>query len=158
MMFPVRKILCPTDFSDCSYEALRLAAEIASQFGAQLYLLHVLPDMPSPLWADRLIEERKSFEPGLSEYEKALRAAAQRKLAEVIAERIPESVESHAAVSSGDAATEIARVAESERAAFIIISTHGMRGWRQVALCSVAERVVRLSSRPVLTIRAPDVR
>ncbi|MEW6210056.1 MAG: universal stress protein [Acidobacteriota bacterium] len=157
-MFPVRKILCPTDFSDCSYEALRIAAEIASQFGAQLYLLHVLPDMPNPLWTSLLDDARAKFEPGLSEYEKALRDAAQRKLAEVIAERIPGSVESHAALSKGDAATEIARVAESERAALIIMSTHGMRGWRQVALGSVAERVVRLSSRPVLTVRAPDVR
>ncbi|HEY7547611.1 MAG TPA: universal stress protein [Blastocatellia bacterium] len=46
-------------------------------------------------------------------------------------------------------------MAEAERAGLIVMSTHGMKGWREVELGSVTERVVRLSTRPVLTIRAP---
>ena len=58
-------------------------------------------------------------------------------------------------VEEGDAANEIVRIAEDERVGMIVIATHGMTGWHQVAFGSVAERVVRLSSRPVLSIRSP---
>jgi nucleotide-binding universal stress UspA family protein len=154
-MFAVKKILYPTDFSDCSYEALKVAAEIALKEGAELYLLHVLPDMPHRLLDPDLIKESEEFEPGLSEYEEALNRRAQQKLHEVIAQRVPKDLKPRTLVTRGDAASEIARIAEAERAGLIVMSTHGMKGWREVELGSVTERVVRLSTRPVLTIRAP---
>ena len=49
------------------------------------------------------------------------------------------------------------RGAVVERVDLIVIATHGMTGWRQVAFGSVAERVVRLSGRPVLTVHAPRI-
>jgi nucleotide-binding universal stress UspA family protein len=56
-------------------------------------------------------------------------------------------------VGHGDAASEIARIAQDEHFGLIVIATHGMTGWRNVQLGSVAERVVRLSTRPVLSIQ-----
>jgi nucleotide-binding universal stress UspA family protein len=156
-MFPIRKILYPTDFSDCSFEALKIATEIASKEGAELYLLHVLPEMPHRVLDPDLMKAREEFEPGLSEYEEEMVRRAQQKLHEVIAQRVPKDLKAHALVTKGDAAGEIARIAEDERAGLIVMSTHGMKGWRQVELGSVAERVVRSSSRPVLTIRAPRI-
>lgn len=41
-MLPLKKIICPTDFSDPSSEAIRVAAELASHFGAEMLLLHVV--------------------------------------------------------------------------------------------------------------------
>lgn len=148
-MLPVKKILCPTDFSEPSYESLNVASELAAHFGAQLLLVHVIPEIPLPTWADR-----EAYEPGLSDYEEELYISAQRKIHDLIKQRLPAEIESRAIVGKGDAACQIARIAESERAGLIVISTHGMTSWRQITFGSVAERVVRLSNRPVLTIRA----
>lgn len=155
MLLPITKILCPTDFSEPSFEALRAASELASHFGAQLLVLHVVPAIPRPVSADPLFEERQAYEPGLSKYEQDLRTSAQQKLSSVIKQHLPASIESRAIVAKGEAAQAIVRTADDERVALIVLSTHGMTGWRQVALGSVAERVARLSCRPVLTIRAP---
>jgi nucleotide-binding universal stress UspA family protein len=45
-MLPIKRILCPTDFSDPSYEAIKAASELASHFGAEMILLHVVPPAP----------------------------------------------------------------------------------------------------------------
>ena len=156
-MLPIKKILCPTDFSDASYESVRRAAELAVTFSAQLYLVHIVPEIPHPYWAIQFPDERARFEPGLSEYEKALHTLALKKLQEVKKEHLPKEVESFAIVGKGDAANEIVRMAEGERVDLIVIATHGMTGWRQVAFGSVAERVVRLSIRPVLTVHSPRI-
>jgi nucleotide-binding universal stress UspA family protein len=52
-----------------------------------------------------------------------------------------------------DPATEIVRLAEEESADFVVMATHGHTGLLHALLGSIAERVVRLSTRPVLTIR-----
>ncbi|MCI0486715.1 MAG: universal stress protein [Blastocatellia bacterium] len=157
MLLPIKKILSPTDFSDPSYEALKIASELALNFNARLYLAHIVPEIPHPYWAIQFPDGREAYEPGLSEYEEALHARALEKLEEVIRERLPKEIESHAIVRKGEAANGIARVAEDERMDLIVIATHGMTGWRQIAFGSVTERVVRLSGRPVLTIHAPRI-
>ncbi|MFO7559333.1 MAG: universal stress protein [Desulfobacterales bacterium] len=50
-MLPINKIICPTDFSDPSYEGLKTAAELAGNFGAELILVHVVMPMPSIIGA-----------------------------------------------------------------------------------------------------------
>jgi nucleotide-binding universal stress UspA family protein len=152
-MLPVKKILCPIDFSEPSYESLKVASELAAHFGAQLLLVHVIPEIPLPTWADDM-KDREAYEPGLSDYEEELYASAQREIHDLIKQRLPAEIESIAIVGKGDAACEIAKTAESEHAGLIVISTHGMTGWRQITFGSVAERIVRLSNRPVLTIRS----
>lgn len=155
MLQPITKILCPTDFSDPSFEAVKAAVELAKHFDAQLLLVHIVPPIPRPVWAEQLFEDRGAYESDLAEYEEALHICAQQKLYDVGKQHLPSSIESRAIVVEGDAANEIVRIAEDERVSMIVISTHGMAGWHQVAFGSVAERVVRLSSRPVLTVRAP---
>jgi nucleotide-binding universal stress UspA family protein len=49
---------------------------------------------------------------------------------------------------------ELIRMAESESADFIVIATHGMTGWKPLVFGSVAERVVRNASCPVLLLPA----
>jgi nucleotide-binding universal stress UspA family protein len=146
-MLPIKKILCPTDFSEPSYEAVRAAAELASHFGSEVILFHAVPVLP-PLPAD---PNFVLF--GIEEYERALQGDAERKLMGVIEQLIPKGLASRFIVARGDAATEIVRAAEAERADLIVIATHGLTGWRHLVFGSVAEKVVRLSPCPVLTIR-----
>jgi universal stress protein A len=147
-MFPFNKIICPTDFSEPSYEALQIAVEMASHFGAEICLLHVVPVThgipPDPLYA---------FE-GPEEYKRLQLEAAEQQLKELIDSRIPNNVKSLAKVEYGEAAEKILSLADGEGGDVIVIATHGRTGWRHLVFGSVAEKVVRTASCPVLTIRA----
>jgi nucleotide-binding universal stress UspA family protein len=56
-------------------------------------------------------------------------------------------------VGHGDPANEIVCIAEQEQIDLIVIATFGKTGWRRFAFGSVTEKVVRLASCPVLTVR-----
>ena len=45
-MLPLRKILCPTDFSEPSFEALKVVNELAVHFSAEIYLVYVVAPIP----------------------------------------------------------------------------------------------------------------
>lgn len=151
-MLAVKKILCPTDFSPPSYEALKLAVKVAQHFDAELWVMHVIPPIPLPAPVGDT-----PFVPGfdLPLYEQELRASSEKALQDVIAARIPPTLGAHAVLAPGDPAREIIRAAEEEKVDLIVIATHGHTGWGRVIFGSVAERVVRLAPCPVLTIKAP---
>ena len=157
MLLPIRKILCPTDFSAPSYEALKRAIELCSHFGAELFVLHVLPEIPRPAWIEG-VDVAPAAQAEIANYDEELHRGAQQKLHDLIQKRVPKELKTTPIVAHGDAASEIVRVADDQRDGLIVMATHGLTGWRQVTLGSVAERVVRLSQRPVLTIRAPGER
>jgi len=150
-MLPVKKILCSTDFSQPSYEALNVATELALHFAADLTIVHVISPVPVP----------HASAPGpppafdIAAYEKQLEDSTKERLIALIQERVLEHVsDAQPLVCIGDAAHEITRVAEDEQTDLIVTATHGMTGWRRVIFGSVAEKVVRLAATPMLTVRA----
>lgn len=147
-MLPFRTIICPTDFSEPSYEALARAEEVAVHFGAELCVAHVVPQMrgipPDPLYV---------FE-GPEEYQRIQLEGAEQQLREVIEQRVAEGVKSRTIIKQGEAADEILRTAEEEGADLIVVATHGLTGWRHLVFGSVAEKLIRAAHCPVLTIRA----
>ncbi len=146
MILPVKRILCPTDFSEPACKALKAAAEIAEAAKAELLLVHVvapIPALDSPSGAP-------AFD--LAGYQEELVRSAQRALEERRRRRVPESVTSRAIVTIGDAAHEVARIASEENVDLIVIATHGRTGWRERLFGTVAGKVVRLARCPVLTI------
>jgi nucleotide-binding universal stress UspA family protein len=50
-MSTLKKILVPTDFSECSEAAMRYGFELAHTFDATLHLLHVVEDPDTTPWA-----------------------------------------------------------------------------------------------------------
>jgi nucleotide-binding universal stress UspA family protein len=148
-MFEIERVLCPTDFSDESLEALTQANDIALKFGAEIYLVHVLPILPA-------LPNDPNFVFKVPEYERSLHGIAQKHLDEIAHERIEKGVRTKTIVGHGDAASEIVRIAEEQRVGLIVIATFGKTGWRRFAFGSVAERVVRLATCPVLTVRGVD--
>ena len=140
-------MICPSDFSAGSGEALTYASELAQHFGAELYLVHVLPTHPGAVdWK----EEDEADVPGA---ERVLSAEAERQLRKLAEPLVAKGVRVHALLAHGDAAEQIARVAQEEGADVIVIATHGAAGWRHLAFGSVTEKVVRLAGCPVLTFR-----
>ncbi len=148
-MLPVKKILCPTDFSEPSLAALKAACELAAHFGAELCLLHVIPFTP-PFPSDMIVVAAPNYYPSDAGREKE----AQQKLSEIIQQHVPENVRTSSLVKMGYAAEEITSAAKSNHADLIVIGTHGQTGWRHLAFGSVAEKVVRLAQHPVLTMHS----
>jgi nucleotide-binding universal stress UspA family protein len=148
-MLPFKKILCPTDFSEPSYEALKAANELALHFSTELYLVHVIS--PAPI-AEASTDY--SGTPDLSVLEE-METSAKNLLQRIVKRRVPKELHTHQIIVLGGAADEIIRIGEKEKVDLIVIATHGQTGWRHLVFGSVAERVVRLAPCPVLTIRVP---
>jgi nucleotide-binding universal stress UspA family protein len=143
-MIAFKHILVPTDFSDPSERALSSAIELAKAFEARLTLLHVWR-IPNAGYAEALAWPIEGME-----------KAARKALAEVRtrAAKIFPGVDS--VVEEGAEWERIIDVAKRQNVDLIVMGTHGRRGLPRLILGSVAEKVVRLSPVPVLTVRGPD--
>jgi len=139
------RILLPTDGSLGMEEVTDHAVSLADTHGATLHGLYVvntasLADLPM----------ESSWE-GLSQ---ALRKDGERALADVEAHAGDVPVET--AMVDGSPAREIVEYATENDCDVIVMGTHGRSGVGRLLLGSVAERVVRSSSTPVLTVRVPE--
>jgi nucleotide-binding universal stress UspA family protein len=146
-MLPIKKILCPTDFSEASYKALTAANELALHCCAELYLVHIfssLEEVPPDFAGSGL---------SLWEIEELLKGSAENSLQEV-AKKVSKELHVRQTVTLGEAADEIIRISRSEKVDLIVMATHGQTGWRHLVFGSVAEKVLRLAPCPVLTIGA----
>jgi len=145
-MLPIKKILYPTDFSQASYEALKVANELGLHFSAELHIVHVisLSAIATDVTAASAIEE--------------MTTTAETSFQQIIKERIPKELHVRQTIAVGAAADEILKIAQKDKVDLIVIGTHGQTGWRHLVFGSVAEKVVRLAACPVLSIRAPRER
>ncbi len=153
-MLPLKRILCPTDFSEPSYTALNAAIEFAQYFRAELNWLHVVAPVPVIATPAEAAGVGGPAMPSSDLAGEMLRGA-QTMLAEAAHDRIPREVDLHLLVRRGDPAHEILAAAADLEADAIFIATHGRSGWRRLLFGSVAETVFRGAVCPVLTIRAP---
>jgi nucleotide-binding universal stress UspA family protein len=145
----MKKILIPTDFSECARRAEETAMALGRGLGAELILLHVAVE--TPLYNEgmrELVDPRKVYE--------AQRAWAESTLAARAAEIRGTGVSAHGVIRSGVAVDEILKLATEERSDLIVIGTHGRGGLNRFFLGSVADRVVRLAPCPVMTVRLPS--
>jgi len=140
-------LLVSTDFSELGDAALPHAFRFAERSGAKVVLLHVLDarPAPNPLYAH--------YYP-IPTPEQVRQARA--KALEALEARIPAELRGagrvETLVTEGGPAAEILRVAEERKASVIVIATHGRTGLLRFALGSVADRVIRGASCPVLLI------
>jgi nucleotide-binding universal stress UspA family protein len=141
-----RRILLPSDFSECSAEAARAARRLAEIFGARLVVLHVL-DEPAAL--DPMFRGEVPMELLRGRMEQYARESMEAFVADGF--RGTENVETR--IASGVPYREILREARETGADLIVIGTHGRTGVEHVIFGSTAEKVVRMSPCPVLTIR-----
>jgi nucleotide-binding universal stress UspA family protein len=145
-MLPFKKILCPTDFSESSYEAIKTAGEIAFHFGSELCVLHVVSPVPMiPVSA-----EPSAFDVSL--YERELEASSKKSLEEIVNQLEWKELRVRLIVLRGNAADEIVRTAHEENVDLIVIATRGRTGLDRLVFGSVAEKVVRFARCPVLTV------
>lgn len=148
-MFPIKKMLCPTDFSEPSHEGMRVANQWAAHFSAEVILVHVV----SPFHPYPAPPNGTGFDVSL--YLQETVNAAGKTLDEYAKNRFSSDLEVRTVVLQGNPADQIVELAESEKADLIVTATHGWTGWRRFIFGSVAEKVVRSAACPVLTVPVP---
>jgi nucleotide-binding universal stress UspA family protein len=143
-MFPSKRILCPTDFSEAAVQAFSNAVEIAIHNEAEIYLVHVLPALLTDGGASTVMVS-------LPEYERLLQP--KQRMEEMARPLLAKGLKVETLITRGDPASEIVKIAKQKAVDLIVIATHGKTGWRHLAFGSVAEKIVRTASCPVLSIR-----
>ena len=149
-MFQPRKILAPTDFSDDSDRAFRVALSIAAKYQARVFLLHVLNVIVQQCVSDYCID-RNIVDRVLNESI----VFANEKLHKVISKNQDvENVRIIPDVRKGQPYEEILKEASEREIDLIVIAPHGITGLRKFFIGGVAEKVVKESQCPVLLIRS----
>lgn len=144
----IKKVLVPVDFSTDSLRAAEYAKNFAAPFGAQLVLLHVIEPIYYASPADMY-----AASPNLALLIEEQRKAAQAQLEQLAQKLSGQGAKVQTLLKSGSPAQVIADTAKRIKADLIVMATHGRTGLAHVLLGSVAERVVRLATCPVLTVR-----
>ncbi len=141
-------ILVPVDFSDVSAEALRTAFLLREHCGDGKVVAVYANWFEAPPYftSGRLDELQKQFQRSIHLAEEALGAFVRSTLG-----RMPESVKVR--VIEALPADGIMRLTALEKPDLIVMGTHGRSGLNRWMLGSVAERILRESTVPVLTVR-----
>ncbi|MGD0676429.1 MAG: universal stress protein [Polyangiaceae bacterium] len=138
-------ILVPHDFSGTAERALGYALALAERLGARITIMHAY-ESPSYGYPDAVVASL--------EFETEIARAAKSALDGVLARFAGADVDIDTLLRRGTPWIEIGAAAESLKTDLIVMGTQGRRGLARALLGSVAERVVRTASCPVLTVRA----
>lgn len=142
-------ILVPTDLSEPSLRALRLAVKMARHGRARLTLVHVVPPQVSALAAE--VPGWTAFDPELvNRWQQELEANAQHELQRIGKEEIPDDVPWVTEVVSGTVENVIVERCTALGCDLVTMGTVGRTGLPHLLLGSVAERVMARSPVPVL--------
>lgn len=147
-MINLRTILVPSDFSECSDEAVQYGLELAHRFGASLHLLHVVADPAAQPWG------AEAFSMPVLEVVEAWQKQAEERLQAAVPDADRDRVTVVSVVATPCA--EILAYAAAHAVDLIVMGTHGRSGISHLLLGSIAERVVRRAPCPVLTVRRPE--
>lgn len=142
-MLPIRKILCPTDFSDSARAAFEFAGALARDYRASLVVVYVAPPPPSAYAVEGIMIPAPVEDP----------AELHSRLVQL--HPVDSDVDVEYRVLGGDAGDQIVQAARETRADVIVMGTHGRSGLTRFLMGSVAERVMRHAPCPVLTARGP---
>jgi nucleotide-binding universal stress UspA family protein len=144
-MIHLARILCPTDYSATSDNAVRYAVEFARKVGAHVRFVHILSPgtVPEkPVIAPELLSAQPEEEDSLPDNFSRVLMAEKKK-----------GLNADFRVLKGEAHSVIAEQANSWGADLIIMGSHGRTGLNRLMMGSVAEEVFRSSDIPVLLVK-----
>jgi nucleotide-binding universal stress UspA family protein len=149
MTIEFKHLLVPVDFGEPSQRALAAGVDLARRFGSQLTLVHVC-EIPAYVYGGMTYATADLIGP----IEEAARETLDKALRGV-KDKLPATT---GILRRGPAAMEILGVISELRVDLVVIGTHGHKGLKHAFLGSVAERIVRLSPVPVLTMHESKAR
>lgn len=160
-----RKILYATDLSETARHAVRYACSMGSQYGADVKVLHVVPDQAELYASETGIRlkgangngngndlNRPAVDAAVEQIRRRIRETASSVVREI--PHCPLAAD-EILVKVGDPATQIINTASGDGYDLVIMGTHGHSKLDDLVLGSVARDVVHASPVPVLTVRLP---
>ncbi|MBW1800083.1 MAG: universal stress protein [Deltaproteobacteria bacterium] len=145
MRVNIKNILCATDFSDLSDQAVLYGIALARVFGAKFYLCHVIDLTSSAIYGESIL----NFDSQLNR----VRNYAHAHLKQLIGDL---DVEWEPLITIGHAAEEIAHIAEEKDVDMVISATHSRKGLKRFFLGSVTQRLMRTVPCPLLIVRSTE--
>lgn len=143
----MKKILVPTDFSEQAENALKVAAQLAEKFNAEIYLLHLIElpaDMVNPVG-----ETRSNDLPEALFFMKM----AKKKFDDLLSRPYLKGLKVHDTVEINKAFEGIIDTSKKHGCDFIVMGSQGATGLREMFIGSNTEKVVRTSDIPVLVVK-----
>ncbi len=142
-------VLVAVDFSDSSDNAFQMALMMAKSFSARLLVLHVINEP---------VDMRGFYVPHISfeQLEKEIEEGAEKMMESFCRDHLSDFQNYESLIVSGLPYEEIIGQASEKGADLIVIGTHGRTGLDHVLFGSTAEKVVRKSKIPVLTVRLEE--
>jgi nucleotide-binding universal stress UspA family protein len=140
-------ILVPVDFSEHSQNALANAKEIAKSYQAKIHLLHIIEETIHPAYS-------LSGKSSIFDIVPNIKEDCEKRLKKMISETAGDEVKTEINIVSGQAANEIINFARDNSMDLIVISTHGLTGLEHLLMGSTTEKVVRMASCPVFTVKS----
>jgi len=137
-------LLYPTDFSPVAHGAWPMAEALAIASGAQVIVLHVMPEVP---------EDSRTSPTERAKLENHYRRQAEQSVADLFAKSVLPKSRVRRILTHGVAEEQIVNHAVTLGAGLIVMGTHGWSGLLRWALGSAARRVIRTAPCPVLTVR-----
>jgi nucleotide-binding universal stress UspA family protein len=148
---PIRRILCPVDFSDFSRAAVDRAVALARPFKAEITALFVLPYLfPT--------EEETSACAAPIAPDPGIQSAVAEDLEEFLHPAREAGLPIRLCVRSGECVGHILATAAERESDIIVMGTHGRSGFERWVLGSVTDSVLRKAPCPVLAVPGPVVR
>jgi nucleotide-binding universal stress UspA family protein len=141
----IAQVLVPVDFSPYAERALDYAIALASKLPAQVLLLHVIQAIPLGG-----TETGTALPPA---YLQQIESEVNQSIAQYLQRVTATGLVGETVIAHGVPFEEIAQLARARDVALIVMGTHGRTGLAHLFLGSVAEKVVRLASCPVLVTR-----
>ncbi|HSP90778.1 MAG TPA: universal stress protein [Vicinamibacterales bacterium] len=146
-MLTLKTVLVPTDFSDASESALRYGKAMALAFGASLHVVHVMEDLLAHAWAAEV------YVASMPQLRDEIEKESRQRLGTLLTDAELKELRAETALLAGNPFLEIVRYAKAHNIDLIVMGTHGRGPIAHMLLGSVAEKVVRKSPCPVLTVR-----
>jgi len=140
----MKHILVPFDFSPPSIEALKFAIDLARREDAEISMIHAI-EFPVMINSSVALEYER-------EYMASHRSKAIKRMSKV-AERIAKGFKVNYIIEFGGVVPAIEHAIEYSKADLVVMGTQGATGWKEIAIGSNAEKVVRRSKVPVIAIR-----
>lgn len=145
-----KRILCATDGSKRSTQAVKTAAALAKGSEALLMLVHVTPDYRTPYYPDGVMIDW----PSEKDYKRDCKAAADKVFEKDRATAQKEGAQIEAMHLFGDSpAEEILACARKTKADLIVMASHGRKGFEALLLGSETQKVLARTNVPVLVVR-----
>jgi nucleotide-binding universal stress UspA family protein len=143
----MKKILVPTDYSDCSDNAIDVAKVIAVKSGAELYLLHleeIVPEVAHVL--HQTAREENPHHVG----------HARLQLQQLVDSIEKEGLKVRAVFVPNEGREAIQDYIKPYEIDFMVMGSHGAKGIREAFIGSNTQKVIKNSSVPVLVVKRPN--